>query len=104
MLDKFYILIDGKPRRAKRLEWARWFEDIDNRRVHETKVGRAVVSTVFLGIDHNFTGKGPAILFETMVFREGHDIAMRRYATLGEAKKGHWEAVEALKVKHENAE
>lgn len=48
-------------------EWARDFEKVENRRVAYDEVGDRRVSTVFLGIDHNY-GDGPPLLFETMVF------------------------------------
>lgn len=48
-------------------EWAKMFDDIENRRVAHTKVGQFLVSTIFLGIDRNF-GRGPPLLFETMIF------------------------------------
>ena len=54
-----------------------------------------VVSTVWLGLDHNFYG-GTPLIFETMVFpKEGDfcDEYCERYATLAEAKNGHEEVV-----------
>ena len=45
------------------------------------------VSTVFLGIDHNF-GDGPPILYETMVFGL-EDEYQCRYETRVEAESGH---------------
>ncbi len=50
------------------LKWAKWFEDINNRRVAWTEIPGGYVSTVFLGLDHNFSGNGPPLVFETMVF------------------------------------
>jgi hypothetical protein len=50
------------------------------------------VSTVWLGLNHNFLGDGPPLIFETMVFLPlpSHDsIDMQRYATEEEAKRGH---------------
>ena len=49
------------------MEWARWFECCENRVVKQEKVGDTFVSTVFLGLDHNY-GKGPPVLWETMCF------------------------------------
>lgn len=55
------------------------------------------VSTVFLGINHNFYGKKP-ILFETMIFdyknADGDDIYSERYSTWDEAKAGHERAIQ----------
>ncbi len=84
------------------IKWGEWFEKAD-RHVATTKGDNWVISTVFLGIDHNFSGHGDPILFETMVFRtkdwngEGdglleHDC--ERYSTWEEAEKGHKVMVE----------
>lgn len=72
--------------------WARWFEDIENRRVGWTEVGDVKVSTVCLGIDHRF-GEGPPLLFETMIFGGPHDQYQERYSTWDEAQQGHLDAV-----------
>ena len=71
------------------LEWARWFEIRDNRRVAltEARFG-ATVSTVFLGIDHNW-GDGPPLIFETMVFGGPMDQNQVRYSTYEETLRGH---------------
>ncbi len=48
------------------LAWAKWFSEA-NRDVKDERVGKARVSTVFMGLNHAFGG-GPPILWETMVF------------------------------------
>ena len=58
-----------------------------------TSVGQARISTVFLCIDHNLTGKGPPVLFETMIFGGWHDQVQWRYSTYEEAEIGHKVAV-----------
>lgn len=51
------------------------------------------ISTVWLGLDHNFGGGAP-ILFETMVFGfDGADNYMQRYSTEEEARAGHAETL-----------
>jgi hypothetical protein len=85
------------------LEWAEWFEKAD-RHIDFTKVtdpqGFSVeVSTVFLGLNHNFMNpKGPPLLFETMVFG-GEDSGRDcwRYSTFDEAQRGHQAIVESVK-------
>lgn len=69
-----YILDDAhQPVPIKdTLRWAKWFERDGNRRIQCTLVGhwgrnRAMVSTIFLGLNHRFSLKGPPILFETMI-------------------------------------
>jgi hypothetical protein len=53
------------------------------------------VSTVFLGLDHNW-GDGPPILFETMIFGGERDEYQERYSTWGEAEEGHQRAIELV--------
>ena len=68
ILDK-----NGEPIPASSEQWCDWFEKgfmQDNRRVSREKVGGYEVSTVFLGIDHNY-GAGPPVLWETMIFGPG---------------------------------
>lgn len=62
-----YTLIGQTPVRCDdMIEWATWYEHAD-RHVFSTRVGDYWVSTVFLGLDHNW-GRGRPILFETMIF------------------------------------
>ena len=79
------------------LEWARWFETA-NRRVAKDNIGEASISTVFLGIDHNFFG-GKPLLFETMIFGGKHNDYQDRYHTWEEAEAGHKKAVDLVKAK-----
>lgn len=57
----------------------------------------ATVSTVFLGIDHNYGFRGLPIVFETMVFGGSHDGYQRRYRSWDEADTGHQQTVQMLK-------
>lgn len=92
-----YILdADGNPVPClDTLEWARWFEGAF-RRVAFTDLGEVLgqVSTVFLGLDHNFNPmRDPLsyrpVLWETMVFGGLHDGEMCRYDSLEAAQRGH---------------
>lgn len=76
--------------------WARMIEDSESRRVAKTTVGDADVSTVFLGIDYNWTGKGPPLVFETMIFGGNYDQETWRWSTWNEAEAGHTRIVAAL--------
>ena len=72
------------------LMWARWFESHD-RRIARTVIGPYTVSTVFIGIDHQW-GDGRPLLFETLVFANDDrvcDERMERYSTWDEAVAGH---------------
>ena len=91
------------------MEWAT--EREENMRVAAATVGRRGVqdgrwqwrrrywvSTVYLGIDHNF-GQGPPLIFETMIFDNAADEFLSfqdRYATEEQAIAGHDAAVRAV--------
>lgn len=88
-----YILQGHTPVAVPMQQWASWLEaDVRHRRIAATSVGGSWVSTVFLGLDHNF-GEGPPLLFETMVFEGPLDQRMQRYSTWEEAERGHYEMV-----------
>jgi hypothetical protein len=96
ILDK-----NHEPVKCTLMEWAQWMEVHSNKIVEQTEIKGYMVSTVFLGLDHNFGGKGPPVLFETMVFRADDwnkfdkkkrglpEQDMNRYCTWDEAMKGH---------------
>lgn len=96
-----YILDGHTPKPCDLMTWARFFEDANNRRVAHTLIGPYRVSTVFLGLDHNYCESGPPLLFETMSFGpEGapDDCQMQqRYSTWDEAEAGHAAVVEWLR-------
>lgn len=74
-------------------EWTLAFESMAYRRVAESRTPNGNrVSTVWLGLNHQF-GEGAPLIFETMVFRDGEEVACYRYATLAEAEVGHVAAV-----------
>lgn len=89
MPDTNWMLDGHTPVPAPSLmEWARWYETAD-RRVARTRIGEAEVSTVFLGLNHNFEHSGRPVLFETMVFGGPWDEHQWRYSTWEEAEEGH---------------
>lgn len=78
---------DGKPISME--EWAHLFEEGD-RHVALTDLGPlGSVSTVWLGLDHNFSPSGPPLIFESMVFGGPMDQEQVRYATAADALMGH---------------
>jgi hypothetical protein len=91
-----FILEDREIVPAPFEEWANWFEH-GKRIIEQTHVGDRFVSTVFLGIDHNFMGMGGPILFETMIFdgpnARSHDLFQERSRTYREAVARHAYAV-----------
>lgn len=102
-VDKYILEADGRTfRRAyDLLEWGEWFESSgDQRIVARTEIGGVRVSTVFLGLDHNFRREGPPILFETLVFGGPLDQEQERYATYEEAEAGHRRMVRRVRAAH----
>jgi len=100
-MSKFYIL-DGKTVvSVKLLVWAKWMQTA-NRTVKKTDIGKVLVSTIFLGLDHSFGCEGEwlPILFETMVFGGTMDRSMNRYCSWEQAEQGHDEMVDKVKQKN----
>jgi hypothetical protein len=100
--SKKYILVDRKPVEVGLEEWSRWLEDGDNKRVTLTEGlrGGRWVSTVFLGLDHNWSDTGPPLLFETMVFSKPGSFQEEeciRTPTWEEAERAHEAMVEKFK-------
>lgn len=88
MTNRYFILSgkDAVPVDSL-LVWGQWFEKFD-RRIAWDEVGSVTVSTVFIGLDHQF-GDGPPLLFETLVSGGTLDGGMDRYSTWDEAAAGH---------------
>lgn len=87
-LQRNYILVDREPvLEPDLLEWARKFGSCD-RVVAQTEIEGGVISTVFLGLDHNW-GAGPPLLFETMVFIDGESVLCERCSTWKQAEAQH---------------
>lgn len=94
---QWYILKETRPVRVKDLdEWVRQL-DYENRHVGYDVIGDVCVSTVFLGLDLQH-GKGPPLLFETLIRGGEHNGSMRRCSTWDEAEWQHKRAVEMVKA------
>lgn len=76
---------DGKPILSDDLlsgteKWAMLFEQCDGQRIvgqTKTLYGEKL-STVWLGLDHNFFSQGPPLIFETMLFAPDPNRVRRR--------------------------
>ena len=87
-----YILDGHNPvEEPDLMTWGLWMEHADRRVAHTVQLELSV-STVFLGLDHQY-GDGPPLLFETMAFFNGQSEDQDRYSTWEEAEKGHAEMV-----------
>jgi hypothetical protein len=108
-----YILDDdGNPEpEHDTLKWAEWFENSLNRIVQQDQIGDVFVSTVFLGLDHNYSRQGPPVLWETMTFSGAFEFAGRkhkqsadmwRYTSRKDALRGHKRVVKWVKAKQKD--
>ncbi len=81
------------------IRWGRWMKN-NSRKIKRTEISKdVVVSTVFLGLDHNFSD-GVPILFETLVFGGEYDGERYRYTTAEKARKDHVKMVRKIKGPH----
>lgn len=99
---KLYVLdANGDPRHEPSVVlWSAWMTGADTSRlriVRQTRIDGVFVSTVFLGLDHNFSaimrGLDMPVLWESMVFGGDDwidvDGLTRRYSSREAALAGH---------------
>lgn len=113
MNNNKYILNDeGDPViEPDLLKWARWFETATRTLKRDELPSGYTVSTVFLGLDHNFNPNGEPLLWETMVFAPAHmqeifgkmkkvrrDVETDRYSNKLQANIGHEHMVQKWKI------
>jgi hypothetical protein len=96
---KLYVLdADNHVVEADISAWGEFMEN-DSRRVSYTQITSEIeVSTVFIGIDHRHYGKGPPILFETMIFGGPLDGQEWRYSSYDDAQTGHEMAIKSARA------
>ncbi len=96
-----YILDDnGEPVPCEDvLAFGTWFGNFANRIVKQEHFRGLWLSTVFLGIDHNFGFDGRPVLWETMVFGKSSDLDCwcRRYQSRQDAIATHERIAELLR-------
>lgn len=84
------------------MEWATLFEDRAFKKIANTIIGPYHISTIWLGLDHDF-GDGPPLIFETMILMEDETDSLchwqSRYSTLPEAREGHEKACDLVHKK-----
>ena len=103
-MAKYYIFDKDEkvPVEVDTETWSKWFEKADRRvAVWTSPDGKVTVSTVFLGLDHNFSGDGKPILWETIIFGGKYKEETHRYSTYTEAINGHEAAI--IKVERDYA-
>lgn len=95
--DKYILDAHGDPVPCDDvIAWSIWFERASRDRsrivAHDKDEsdpnGTILVSTVFLGLDHQW-GDGPPVLWETLVLGGPLDGEMNRYSSRAAALRGH---------------
>jgi len=83
------------------IEWGEQHEQMRRdctKHVADETIDDKRISTVWLGLDHQWNENGPPLIYETMVFNgDPHEIYCKRYSTWQEAEKGHHRAVQWVK-------
>ena len=98
-MTHLYILEGTTPLAVQdTITWGQLFATADWKVAHTQVSPDAEVSTVFLGMDHNFFRDGPPILWESMVFGGPLDGEQERYATYHNAAQGHEAMVERCRA------
>ena len=94
----FYVLDGHTPvEQRDNMAWLEWYMTAD-RQVAKTQLpGDVEVSTVFLGVNHDFLSTDDPLLFETMIFGGAHDKYIVRCSTWEQAEQQHKAAVELAK-------
>jgi hypothetical protein len=82
---------DRKKHGDRAIKWA------TEHRVSRTVVGDITVSTVWLGLDHDYLTGGP-IIFETMTFGDPWQNEMERYSSEEAAIRGHLAVLNRLRA------
>ncbi len=111
-MEEFNIDLKERLKRCGFREDFNW----DTRFDLKTEVGKYIISTVDLGLDHNIFGPKP-LYYETMIFLTENfrksfeerkencfEYYQERYSTEDEARKGHKKAVEIVKKYIEEGE
>jgi|ERR1035437_6928735 hypothetical protein len=92
----YYILVDKTIVPVSPLDWINNYKGTNSIKRDELydkeEQINVSVSTVFLGINHDYNNSGTPILFETMIFGGKYSEYQNRYSTYDEAIIGHQEA------------
>ncbi len=101
----YYILDDeGEPVAVDVLAWADWMagpEHADRIVLQAQPTRTTRVSTVFMGLDHDWSGRGLPVLWETMIFGGPFDGYQRRYTSRLDALRGHAAALALVELFHD---
>lgn len=90
----YYELIGTTPVKyrgcPKSLTKTLWKTQLDSPDLNDLQI---IISTIFLGTDHNYSNSGSPVLFETMIFGGEFDQHQIRYNSYDRAYSGHLNCV-----------
>lgn len=89
---------DRQGRVIPRYAFAKLFQDAGYKRVAATDGPGWRVSTVWLGLNHEWDENRPPLIFETMIFGGEHDESQWRWHTEDGARTGHDWIVTCLEI------
>lgn len=96
MLD--YYDREGKLLNVK--EWSHLLNDESYRVVRQDHLQNGdLLSTIWLGLNHNFSDVGNPLIFETMIFSETLSDHVGRWSTEAEALKAHQDYLATYRFK-----
>ncbi len=103
-MDNLGMYFDKQGKMIPAGVWSAAIANVRYSRVDLTYLNGFKISTTWLGLNHNFGGFGPPLIFETMIFETGplhcDELGLSenqwRYATLEDAQEGHTAAVKIV--------
>lgn len=96
-MDKWLFNRQGKPITLE--IWSELNQDWNYKVVKKTTTNGFRVSTIWLGMNHQWRDNEEPLIFETMVFPDDDsydDLFCERYATLEQAEEGHERIVDSI--------
>ena len=83
-------MADYYDRDGEQIDQTVWLKLLgEDNRVAVDTFGDALISTVWLGLNHRLNGYGPPLIYETMIFVDGQEVFQTRYSSEGDARTGH---------------
>ena len=98
---KYVLDRNGTVKTASFEEWCAFFSsDLRKEFQRITDVGAYRISTVFLGLDHNYEMHGPPILWESMIFADNKEDPLDQHMTRCSGGVEQAEAMHLRMVEH----
>ena len=96
----YYLNDDNSTRECDVMEWCHQLEEMNKYSKHHLgfdEVKGYLVSTIWIGSNMNYSGVGPPLIFETLIFNDKDSMYCEKYSTWDEAIDGHERAIQWVK-------